>query len=405
MVPRVEQAVVVVVIKKNLISLSCFLRIAILWVVFSGTSCFVHAGVLPEDRADILIHSYNGGGMDIEAPSFLVRKKVHKKFSMVLNHYIDTLSSASIDVLARASQYSEERIENSVGLDFLHRKSMINMGYTKSDENDFSAKSAHFGVSQDFFGDLTNMSLGYSRGNDTVGKTGDPEFEETVVRQHYRFAVSQILTKNMLMNFGWETITDQGFLGNPYRAARFTDNTAARQFTYSDEVYPQSRTSSAFAIDTMNYLPHRASLHFRYRFYNDSWGITAHDAKVGYVHTHRENWIFEINYRFYIQEGADFYSDLFPFSESQNFVARDKELSAFNDHSIGLGATYEHKFAATSLVKKASINLFFTYIQFNYDDFRDVTAKQANGDFYAAGEEPLYRFSARVTRFFISCWY
>ena len=397
-----EQAVVVVVIRRALPLR--FLSLTLLWVVgLSATN--LPAAVLPEDRADILIHSYNGGGMDIRAPSILVRKKVHKNFSVVANHYIDKISSASVDVLARASEYSEKRTENSIGLDFLNQKAMFNLGYTNSEENDFSAKTIHFGISQDFFGDLTNMSMGYSRGNDEVGKSGDSTFEEEVVRQHYRFAISQIITKNMLMNVGWETITDQGFLGNPYRAIRYEDIAAARQFSYLDEKYPLTRTSSALAVDTIYYLPYRASVHFRYRFFSDSWGISSHDALISYIHTFRDKWIVEANYRFYTQNGADFYNDLFPFAESQNFYARDKELSSFKDHSIGFGVSYEYQFAPASFVKRASVNFFYTYIQFRYDDFRDVTAVQGDGSFYAAGEEPLFKFSAGVIRFFVSCWY
>ena len=36
------------------------------------------AGVLPEDRADILYHLYDGGGVEIDGPSLLVRKQVGK---------------------------------------------------------------------------------------------------------------------------------------------------------------------------------------------------------------------------------------------------------------------------------------------------------------------------------------
>src|SRR5690606_40936776 len=53
-------------------------------------------------------------------------------------------------------------------------------------ESDFSARSLSFGASQDFFGDLTTLSFGYSRGDDTVRRSGDPLFEEEAMRQQYR---------------------------------------------------------------------------------------------------------------------------------------------------------------------------------------------------------------------------
>ena len=62
-----------------------------------------HAGVLPDDRADVLYHLYDGGGVEIDGPSILVRKKVGKSVSVVGNYYVDMVSSASIDVVTTAS--------------------------------------------------------------------------------------------------------------------------------------------------------------------------------------------------------------------------------------------------------------------------------------------------------------
>src|SRR5690606_17731982 len=52
-------------------------------------------GVLPEDRADVLYHSYDGGGVTIEGPSILVRKQFAGKFSASANYYVDKVTSAS----------------------------------------------------------------------------------------------------------------------------------------------------------------------------------------------------------------------------------------------------------------------------------------------------------------------
>ena len=66
-----------------------------------------HAGVLAEDRADVLYHLYDGGGVEIDGPSVLVRKQVGKSVSLVGNYYVDMVSSASIDVITTASPYTE----------------------------------------------------------------------------------------------------------------------------------------------------------------------------------------------------------------------------------------------------------------------------------------------------------
>ena len=40
------------------------------------------AGVLADDRADMLFHRYEGGGVTIQGPSLLVRKKIAEKYAL-----------------------------------------------------------------------------------------------------------------------------------------------------------------------------------------------------------------------------------------------------------------------------------------------------------------------------------
>ena len=122
---------------------------------------FGHAAVLPEDRADIMYHGYDGGGLQVDGPSVLVRKGFKDKVSVWANYYVDMITSASIDVVSTASEYTEERKEKSIGFDYLHGKTSMGLSYTNSEESDYSANSVSFAISQDFFGDLTTfMSVG-----------------------------------------------------------------------------------------------------------------------------------------------------------------------------------------------------------------------------------------------------
>src|SRR5688500_1648216 len=123
------------------------------------------AGVLPEDRADVLYHRYDGGGVTIHGPSVLVRKKMAEKYSISANYYMDMVTSASIDVeTSGASEYKEERTQYNVSFDYLRGKTTYNLNFTSSEENDYEAETVTFGISQDLFGDLTTISLGFSKG-------------------------------------------------------------------------------------------------------------------------------------------------------------------------------------------------------------------------------------------------
>jgi hypothetical protein len=357
------------------------------------------AAVLPDDRADALYHRYDGGGVTIDGPSLLVRKKFAEQYSVSANYYVDMISSASIDVVTTASPYKEQRDQASLAVDMLNGKTQYSVSVTGSDENDYTANTASFDISQDMFGDLTTLSVGFSRGWDEVRKRGDREFSEPVDRRSYRLGLSQIMTPKLMMGLAYETITDEGFLNNPYRSVRYLDPDSPAGFAYQPEVYPRTRTSNAASLNASYFLPYRAALHGEYRWFTDTWGIDASTVRLGYTHPLGERWVLEGGYRWYDQSAADFYSDLFPRQDFQNFLARDKELSTFTSHMLSVGATYELPSFGWKFLQRSTVNLFYDRTRYEYDDFRDV---RAGG---TPGTEPLYQFDADVFRLFVSGWF
>ena len=367
-------------------------------------SSSVLGAVLPEERADLMYHRYDGGGVTIDGPSLLVRKNFAEKVSVSANYYVDSVSSASIDVTASgASRYTEERKEYSLSADYLYEKSLMSVGFTNSTENDYEAETVFIGVSQDFFGDLTTISFGYAQGNDTVKQNGVDDFEASIRRENYRFSISQILTPSLIASFSYESISDEGFLNNPYRSYRFLINPLDPSAGYrsEQEVYPQTRTSDAAALRAIYYLPYRAAVRGEYRYFTDDWGIKAHTYEVQYTHTLGTRWIFDVKYRAYSQDQADFYSDLFFFAaqDPKDYRARDKELSQFSSQTVGLGISYELGFART-VFDRSTISLQWDHLEFDYDNFRDLTDLTP-----IAGDESLYSFDADVYRLFLSIWY
>src|SRR3954467_11818579 len=93
-----------------------------------------HAGVLPEDEADVLYFRYDGGGVQVQGPSMLVRKSIGEHVSVEANYLIDMVSSASIDVETSASPYTDERTQYSLSASVLQGKSTYTLGYVNSDE-------------------------------------------------------------------------------------------------------------------------------------------------------------------------------------------------------------------------------------------------------------------------------
>ena len=175
------------------------------------------AATLPQDNVDILYHRYEGGGMVIDGPSVLVRKSAGPQVSVSGQYYVDMVSAASVDVLATASEYTEERTEYTLGVDYLYEDAILSLGYTNSSENDYEANTVYFSTSQEFFGGMSTVTLGYARGWDDVGVVGNDSFNEEAKRQNYQLGLSQVVTRNSLLGLDLEVVTDEGFLQNPYR--------------------------------------------------------------------------------------------------------------------------------------------------------------------------------------------
>lgn len=385
------QAVAVAVIKKSTIALVA------LYVIINNQS---HAAVLAEDRIDVLYHNYDGGGITIDGPSVLVRKSIGNTTSISANYYIDSISSASIDAITQASSYNEKRTQKSISIDYLYDKSIMSYSYTNSTENDFEAVTHSFNISQETFGGLSTISLGYSAGNNHISKSTDNIFSQNADTKDYRLSLSQVFTKNFLMGLTYEVITDEGFLNNPYRQVRYISPSDPNATIFQDEKYPKTRTSNATSINFRYYLPYRAAVYGGYRYFTDTWDIEADTFDIGYVHPYQNNWIFDVSLRFYSQTRASFFSSLFPFVDAQNYLASDKELSTFSSNAISAGATYSIKKEKLSFFEKGTLNFYLDRFSYNYDDFLDTTVTGIT-----PGTEPAYKFSANVIRFYLSLWF
>jgi hypothetical protein len=376
------------------------------------------ADVLPDDRADVLYHNYDGGGITIQGPSVLVRKKVGDSLSFTGSYYEDLISSASIDVKLSASPYHETRKQEGGSVDWLHDKTIYTAGYIHSREPDYEANTAYFAISQTMFGDLTTVSFGYRRGWDNVFRDikvngiiqNDPTFHQQADHRAYTLSLSQILTRNAILDLNFEAITDEGYLASPYRKVRYFDPTVpGKQFTLADQVYPNTRTSSAASAQFKYYLPYRAAATLQYRFYNDTWGITGNTVELDYTHPLvHPLWgghlVFDGSVRYYKQNHANFYSDLFPRADYSNFEARDRELAAFHSLSLGFGTEYEFpRPRFMPWLNKSSITFHINHLMIDYSDFRD--ALLAGDGTYTAGTEPLYKLNANIFQLFISAWF
>ncbi len=371
-------------------------------------SLAAQASVLPEERADVMYDQYEGGGIHVTGPSMLVRTNFSDNVSVTGGFLVDRVSGASIDmIMLGASPLREVRKQKNLGVDYLYGKTTYSVGASNSVENDYDSSTINAGISQDMFGDLTTISVSASRGWDIVYRVinaaleRDPNFRKRADRTTWGLGISQILTRNLIAGFNYDAITEQGYLQNPYRAIRYLAAPGSPIYLTAPEVYPGTRTSNAAALRLKYFLPWDAALTGKYRYFFDTWAIHASTAEVDYTQPFMKNaLIADLNYRHYKQTAASFYSDLFQVANQQNYMARDKELAAQTNDSVGVAFSYDFLKTQHWFVKKATASLHYDYIMYHYLDFRDATQRQD-----PAGTEPLYHFNASTIQALISVFF
>jgi hypothetical protein len=336
---------------------------------------------LPEDRADTMFHLYDGGGVTALGPAVLIRKSLFDRFSLSGSYYVDMVSNASIDVVTTASPYHENRTESSLGLDYVYHDSLISLSGSHSKEPDYSADSASVDVAQDVFGGMTTVSVGYTRGWDTVGKHGST-FSAPANHWQYRLGVTQVLTPRWLMSLNLESVSDDGYLQSPYRVARVFGAAVP-------EHDPSTRTSRAALLRVAGDIGSRGAVHVQYRYFWDTWGIGAHTAELGYGRHLGDRWLVEGYARYYRQNHALFYSN--DFTSDMTYMSRNRQLSTFWDGGPGLKASYSAgKIASRFDIK---VTAAYQWLRFQYSDFTDIRTGQ------------LYSFNASLLEFFVSASY
>ena len=328
------------------------------------------AADLPADAAEGLLHVYHGGGVTAAGPALLVRKSVADRFSLTGSYYMDAVSNASIDVVTTASKYKETRHEFALSGDYVYRDSQITLAASTSHEPDYTANRFSLDISQEVFGGMTTVALGFTRGDDKVKKKDSPEFSDEARHWQYRLGLTQILTPKWIMSLNAEALSDDGYLGSPYRSARVFGAAVP-------ERNPRTRSARALMLRVKGDLGSRDAISASYRYYRDTWEIKGHTMELGYSRYFQDAWLADAYLRYYTQSNASFYSDN---AQSETlYVSRNRQLSTFHNAAIGTKVSWLWKKDPGRYEIK--LNGALEYAHFDFKDFTDVRT----GDKYSYG--------------------
>lgn len=337
---------------------------------------------LPQDRAELVYHSYDGGGVKATGPALLVRKSLADRVSVSAQYYVDAVSNASIDVVTTASPFKETRNAVDLGADWLVRDTLLTLSVSRSTEPDYIAEAAGLDVAHEVFGGMTTVSAGFTRSRDQVGQKGTPGWIDQATHWQYRSGVTQILTPRWLASVNFEIVADEGFLGSPYRAARVFGAAVP-------ERNPRTRTSRAVKLRTAGdtgALVARSSLFAEYRYYWDTWDIRAHTAEFGVSKYVGESFLVDASLRLYAQDKALFYSD--NAQAETRYVSRNRQLSTFDSSAFAARMTYAWPGQPAGMALKLTAG--YELKRFRFKDFTDLRSGAP------------YRHDAHVLQLYVS---
>ena len=347
----------------------------------TGTTA-ASGATLPEDKAEAIFHVYDGGGVKATGPALLVRKSLFDRVSLSAQYYVDAVSNASIDVVTTASPFKERRTAYDFSAETVVRDSTLSLSLSRSTEPDYTADAIGFDVAHEVFGGMSTVSMGFTRANDQVGKKGVVGWIDRATHWQYRAGLTQILSPRWLVSANAEVISDDGYLGSPYRAARVFGAAVP-------ERNPRTRTGRAVKLrsitDTGAWLP-RSSFRAEYRTYWDTWDIKASTFEVGGSKYLGQSFLLDASLRSYSQNKALFYSDN---AQSETlYISRNRQLSTFKSTSLLAKLSYTlPRMPAGYDVKLTGA---YELKRFRFNDFTDL---RTGG---------LYSYNANVVQVYVS---
>lgn len=325
-----------------------------------------------------------GNSIDLQLSRF---DKKNNKHTFGVELGIDVYSSASSDKIdpTTISSASSKDVRISPSLNYLKENAKNNTalggGVSFSQEFDYTSiganvlfakatkdKNREFSAKASVFLDTWSVILPVELRNietDFKYKQGD-----NAPRNSYNLAlglsqvVNQRLQVSILTDIGYQT----GLLGTAYQWVYFGDN---GNNAYSEKL-PDNRFKLPVGLRANYFLGDKFILRSFYRFYTDSWNLTAHTAELEIPYKITPFVSVAPFYRFYSQSGVDYFK---PYkehllSDNSEFYTSDYDLSKFTSHLFGLNFRMVSANGLMGVKKLNVVELRYSY----YNRSTDLTS-------------------------------
>jgi len=248
------------------------------------------------------------------------------------------------DTSVPLTQLHDHRNAFSLSLPVTLRQQEITPGFAYSQESDYISFGGSLNYSRSFNNKNTTLNAGWSHNSDYVR-------DDTLV--HWQNKMTDDVFLGLVQLFGpkaYLTVNgslgfEHGYLSDPYRGVMPAEDYL--QFNPNDpaliaERRPRHRNTEVFyAAWTQFVTPLNGSYEFSYRYFHDTYGISANTAELDWHQKIGKRIVISPRFRYYIQDAADFYCLLVPdYDNLPAFYSSDYRLSAFESYAFGVDITW-----------------------------------------------------------------
>lgn len=230
----------------------------------------------------------------------------------------------------------------------------LSLGGNVSAEHDFQSLSFNVGLARDYNQKNTTVSVGTSFEYDKIKPVGGvpqglrPAYSgNSEGSSKTRSVTDLLLGVTQVMNRRWITQINlglgrgSGYQSDPYKVVSVVDGTTGllAGSQYLAENRPDSRTRRSLYWQNKVHLTEDV-IDVAYRWYGDSWGVTAHTFDARYRWELGNSFYLEPHARYYRQSAADFWRGWLVNGTDTNgslaYASADPRLAKFSATTVGL---------------------------------------------------------------------
>lgn len=274
------------------------------------------------NEANVQFHAFQDTrGVTVLSPTVDLAKDFTERTNLRVSFGVDAISAAS-DSCARCHRDGVNSRRQVGGLSVTQKFDAVKftLGGTYSQENFYRATTLLTSVSRDLANGNTTVAGGYTFSLNQPNLHPTQQVENQYQNDGF-FSITQTLTKQTIVQAGYELSRIFGYQNNPFL------RTSVNGVLTLGHV-PDSRTRQTISARVRQSLPAQTYLEADYRHYLDDWQIGSNALSAGVSHRFTPKVLAGFSYRWYDQKGAFFYQP--EYAGAPQFFTADFRLQPFN---------------------------------------------------------------------------